>query len=136
MQLQVLGSLQIVQDGQALSPGGPKERRLYAMLVANAGQVVSLSALADVVWDGRPPRSYVKSLQVHVAHLRRLLGDRIRTVAPGYVLAVDRSTVDSLHMTDLVRSARRALDDRPALAETQVCEALGMWRGQPYGELA
>ena len=65
----MLGPLQISVDGRVWSPGGPKERRLLAVLVLHIGEVVSVDALADALWDGAPPRSAVKSVQVYVTQV-------------------------------------------------------------------
>src|SRR5215470_14814915 len=119
MQLRVLGPLQVERDGQSLSPGGPKERRLLAVLVARLSEVVSLDTITDVLWDGAPPRSSVKSIQAFVTRLRSVLnpdrdghaGSVIRTASPGYRLVVDRTVVDAYAFVDLVRNGRAALDD-------------------------
>ena len=94
MQLQVLGPLQVSSGGRVWSPGGPKERRLLAILVLHLGEVVSVDALAEALWEGNPPRSAVKTLQVYVTRLRAALaaghldGDLVRTVGRGYRLAL------------------------------------------------
>ena len=140
MQVRVLGPLQVCRDGRVWSPGGPKERRLLAILVIRLGQVVSVDALAEALWDGAPPRSAVKSVQAHVTRLRAALapagpeGNAIRTVAPGYQLVLDRAAVDAYAFMDLIRQARQAVEDGMAEeAERQLAEALALWRGEPYG---
>jgi hypothetical protein len=52
VQVRVLGPLQVNLDGRVWSPGGPKERRLLAILVLHIGEVVSVDALAEAPWDG------------------------------------------------------------------------------------
>jgi DNA-binding SARP family transcriptional activator len=54
VQVRVLGPLQISLGGRVWSPGGPKERRLLAILVLHRGEVVSVDALAEALWDGAP----------------------------------------------------------------------------------
>ena len=61
MQLRVLGPLQVSSADRVWSPGGPKERRLLAILVLHLGEVVSVEALAEALWEGAPPRSAVKT---------------------------------------------------------------------------
>jgi WD40 repeat protein/DNA-binding SARP family transcriptional activator len=143
MQLLVLGPLQVSHGGRVWSPGGPKERRLLAILVLHIGEVVSVDALAEALWEGAPPPSAVKSLQVHVTRLRAALGsgepdgDVIDTVGRGYRLALPREAVDTCVFVGLVRRARRALDDRaPQVADRHLIEAFALWRGEPYGEFA
>lgn len=143
MQVRVLGPLQVCRAGRVWSPGGPKERRLLAVLVIRLGQVVSVDALAEALWDGAPPPSAVKSVQAYVARLRAALapagsgGGVIRTAAPGYRLDLDRVAVDAYAFMDLVRQARRAVEDGvPEQAERHLAEAFALWRGEPYGEFA
>jgi DNA-binding SARP family transcriptional activator/WD40 repeat protein/energy-coupling factor transporter ATP-binding protein EcfA2 len=143
VQLQVLGPLQVRIGDQVWSPGGPKERRLLAILALNRGEVVSVDALAEALWEGDPPRSAVKTLQVYVTRLRAALAagnldaDLIRTVGRGYRLALPADAVDAYAFADLVRRARQALDDgAPQQAERYLVDALGLWRGEPYSEFA
>lgn len=133
----VLGPLEVAGTDGRLSVGGPKERRLVAMLVARAGEVVSVDALAEGMWDGNPPHSAVKTLQAYVARVRRALEpwQGLVTEPPGYRLAVDRQQVDALRFTDLAAAARRCLEaEDNAEAERLAVEALGLRRGTPYLE--
>ena len=52
MQLRVLGPLQVSSGDRVWSPGGPKERRLLAILVLHLGEVVSVEALGGGVVGG------------------------------------------------------------------------------------
>ena len=72
--MRVLGPLQVSSGGRVWSPGGPKERRLLAILVLHVGEVVSVDAVAEALWEGGPPRSAVKTVQVYVTRLRAALG--------------------------------------------------------------
>src|SRR4029079_6844463 len=100
------------------APGGPKERRLLAVLVLHIGEVVSVDALAEALWDGAPPRSAVKSVQVYVTRWRAALGageagaGALRTVGRGYRLAVDRDAVDAYVSRALTPQPRRDCDRR------------------------
>ena len=136
MQLQVLGPIQVSSGGRVWSPGGPKERRLLAILVLHVGEVVSVDALAEALWEGDPPRSAVKTLQVYVTRLRAALaaghldGDLVRTVGRGYRLASPADAVDAYAFVDLVRRARQAVDDgAPEEAERYLVDAFGAVAG-------
>ena len=51
----LLGPL-VVRDGTRYVPvSAPRQRVLLAALLLSAGRVVSLDALAEVLWDGQPP---------------------------------------------------------------------------------
>jgi DNA-binding response OmpR family regulator len=83
--------------GDTELPLRPKEHELLAVLVASAGEAVRRERLMDEVWDENWHRS-TKTLDVHVANLRRKLADagdrwdRIATLRGfGYRFEVDRA---------------------------------------------
>jgi DNA-binding SARP family transcriptional activator/WD40 repeat protein len=141
--VRVLGPLQVSQGDRVWSPGGPKERKLLAVLALRLGEVVSVDAIADALWDGAPPSRAVKSVQVYVSRVRAALDPTrsappvIQTAAPGYRLVLDRGDVDANAFVDLVRAAREANErGEPGQALTYVDEAFTLWRGEPYAEFA
>ena len=87
--------------------GGAKRRAVAALLLLDANQVVSTERLVDGVWGDDPPAAATGSLQNHVLRLRRELGDRLVTRAPGYVLRVEPGELD------LDRFRRRVDDAAP-----------------------
>lgn len=101
-----------------------------------AGRIVSSDHLIEVLWGDDPPESAMNTLQSYVSRLRRLLGDdSIRMVDHGYQLHVDAENIDALRFERLIRAA--ADDDCPPAESRALChEALGLWRGVPFGELA
>ncbi len=126
-------------DTQPSVIGSPKMRALLAALLLEAGRVVSTESLKDALWGGAPPVSARASLHNHVTRLRRLLDDpeRLRTVAPGYLLRVDQGELD-VHVFDARVVAARAAHAREDW-RTVVCaatSALALWRGVPLGGLA
>jgi DNA-binding SARP family transcriptional activator len=131
----LLGPLEAVaDDGTPIPLGGSKQRFVLAALLLRAGEVVSTDSLVDAVWGNAAPRTASTSLQNAVSALRKVLGpDLLLTRPPGYVLAVDRESVD-------VRRFERLLGEAaglpPAERAALLREALGLWRGEPLGELA
>lgn len=74
---------------------------------------------------------------MYAARLRRVLGaDRLRGVAPGYVLDLAGVDVDAARFEALLAGARDTLDRDPADGLQRIDAALALWRGAPYGELA
>src|SRR5687768_10581067 len=145
MRIAVLGPLEVQTDDRAPVPvPGAKERLLLAALVAGAPGVVSADALAETLWDGDPPASARKSLQVHVVRLRSSLepdrpsastGRYAARRGPGYALTLDRDSIDALAIGDLAapRHARLAgghLEE----AESLLSHAVELWRGDPYAD--
>ncbi|MCZ0982083.1 BTAD domain-containing putative transcriptional regulator [Streptomyces diastatochromogenes] len=88
----------------------------------------------------RPTSDPLNAVQVRVSRLRRLFraawgedGDAVIVTKPGgYVLDLDRRSVDGAAFEDLVRDARRRRrygDRAGALAGVE--RALDLWRGAP-----
>ena len=120
MEVRVLGSIEVVVGGRAVDIGGPKQRRLLALLVVHANRLVSADRLIDGLWGEQPPKRG-RELQVLVSNLRRVLEpDRpVRTPAqvlvtrpPGYVLVVDESQLDSVRFEALLASGQQLLGAR------------------------
>jgi DNA-binding SARP family transcriptional activator len=59
-------------DGRPIDLGG-KPAALLAVLVLHAPHAVTTERLVEALWEGDPPRTARKSLQVHVSRLRRAL---------------------------------------------------------------
>jgi serine/threonine protein kinase/WD40 repeat protein/DNA-binding winged helix-turn-helix (wHTH) protein len=142
MEIRVLGPIE-VGDGEPISIGGPRQRRLLAALVPRAGEVVSLDQLIEVVWSGEePPDRAAHNVHTYVARIRSALApsgldDRLRTVPPGYVLEVQPDQLDSELFEQLAGRARRLLEQGDRATAVDVArEALTLWRGRPYAEFA
>ena len=127
--------LEVMVEGRALELKRRKQRSLLALLLLNAGEVVSTDRLVEEVWAGKPPKAAVGSLQNLISDLRKALGrDLVRTRQPGYVLDVDRERVDLHRFERLVAQAAEGGDAERR--STLLNEALAMWRGSPLADLA
>jgi DNA-binding SARP family transcriptional activator len=134
MEFRILGPLEVRRDGVPLSPGGPKQRALLALLLLHANEPVSRAALIDGLWGERPPETAAKALQVYVSQLRRTLGrERVRTQPGGYRLVLEPDAVDLSRFERLVAEARAAT---PAAAAPKLREAIGLWRGPALADVA
>ncbi len=131
MEYRVLGSLEVRRGDGPLPLGGPKQRALLALLLVNANRVVARDRLIDELWGESPPDTAVKTTQVYVSRLRKLLPGALHTRPPGYVLEVEWHNVDLLRFERLVAEARRA---EPAAASRLLREALALWRGPALAE--
>jgi DNA-binding SARP family transcriptional activator len=54
--------------------GGSKPRQLLEMLALDLGTPIPKDLLAERLWDGRPPASYIATVESYVCSLRRRLG--------------------------------------------------------------
>ncbi|WP_371779259.1 ATP-binding protein [Streptosporangium subroseum] len=147
MRYQVLGPVEVLDaDGGPIQLGGQKQRALLGLLLAAGGRVVSIARLVDELWGDDPPPKVLASVQSYVANLRRVLEpDRparapariLITRPPGYALATGSiGSVDSAEFERLASAAHEALATDPAHARDLLRTAAGLWRGEPYADLA
>ena len=135
MRFRVLGPVEVTADDGPLPLEGPKQRAVLAHLIVRANQVVPADALIDQIWGDDPPQAARNSLQSYVSHLRKALGgDRLEGRAPGYVLHLTAAELDASVFETLVREARSVTGDADRGAMLR--EALGLWRGPAYADLA
>ncbi|ADD40611.1 AfsR/SARP family transcriptional regulator [Stackebrandtia nassauensis] len=135
--IRVLGPVTVVNAGEPLDLGHRRQRTVFALLAAQVGTEVSMSWLAEQVWESRPPLRARDTLYTYLSRLRKLLSAvdevELRRRRNGYLLAADATTVDLCRFRDL--SARAARVDGPeALALRR--QALGLWRGDAFADVA
>jgi DNA-binding SARP family transcriptional activator len=105
-----------------------------------AGDVVSRDALVDALWGDDPPTFAVKTLQGHVARVRRTLeaagmAEVLATRDPGYVLCIPADSIDLTAFESHATAGRAALADGDASrATTELGVALGLWRGDALAD--
>ena len=132
-QFQVLGPIQVLEEGEPLDIGGPKPRTLVALLTARVGQPLSTEALIDALWGERAPEAAANTLQSYVSRLRKALGQSmIVSTGTGYQLDVADTAVDARRFESLVADARAVLQTDAAKSAALLDEALGLWRGHPF----
>ncbi|MEU8010198.1 BTAD domain-containing putative transcriptional regulator [Micromonospora parva] len=132
VQFGVLGPLAVTTDaGEPVVVPGTKVRALLADLLANRNQVVSADRLIEDLWGDDSPANPAGALQVRVSQLRKALNDAepgarelVESRPPGYLLRAD--AVDADRFVDLSRSTD---------AE-RLTEALALWRGEAYADVA
>ena len=137
-EVRVLGPVEVVGDDGLVVLAG-KQRRLLAALVVADGRACGVDELVDAVWGERAPASAAKLVQVYVSQLRKSLpaAARIVTRTGAYELELERDLLDAHRFERLVgegKSLRAA--GNPALAASLIDQALRLWRGRAYGELA
>ncbi len=143
MRFRVLGPMAVTAAGEAQAVAGDRRRTLLAMLVAAGGEALSVDRLIDGLWGSEPPASAVSSVRSHLSRLRQELdalapgtGELVVTSTVGYRLVIEESDLDASRFEALVAEAERLGASEPERALAQVAEALGLWRGPAYGELA
>ena len=113
----LLGPVIVRRSGVALPVPRGKQRAVLAVLLLNAGRVVSVGDIAEALWGPASLPSASATVRNYVKRLRRVLGDadqaRIVTRSPGYVIRVDPGELDvaGSKSCSRVRAARR--EDSP-----------------------
>jgi predicted ATPase/DNA-binding SARP family transcriptional activator len=142
VEFRVLGPLEVVHDGEPSAPPGGKERTILARLLLEPARVVSTDALLEAAWPETDPESAARSLAVRLANLRAFLEPDRPAGAPstllvrdgqGYRLAAQPEQIDAAKLERLVTQAA-TLPPKAALAAYD--EALALWRGAPFGDVA
>lgn len=134
----MLGQVEVVGDDGPVALT-TKQRGLLAALVVADGRACDVDELVDALWEESPPSSAAKLVQVYVSQLRKLLPAEIgiRTSAGAYALDVAKELIDATRFERLVAessSARRVRNH--ALAASLASQALDLWGGRAFGELA
>jgi len=137
MKIRILGPVEVERDGETVSLG-PKQQTLLAILLINRGSAVSADRIVDDLYAGNAPRNALKTLQVHVSRLRKVLGDStLQTAAGGYRLALRQGALDSEQFDELADAGRLELAGGNATgASALLTQALALWRGSALADFA
>lgn len=143
LDVRLLGPLELRADGAPLPLPGGKPRALLAALLISRNRVVPADSLADAIWDGDVPASFLPTMQVHVSTLRRALRPlseagllTVVTQSPGYRAVVDEALVDQGRFGRWVRAGNELLAARRyAEAAERLRAALAEWTGAALADL-
>jgi DNA-binding SARP family transcriptional activator len=156
--IDVLGTLDVRENGASIAPTAPKPRQVLALLALHADQVVPVSTLIEELWAGQPPRSARTTLQTYILQLRELIAaalakektpaggpagaprrsakDVLVTSPGGYLLVSGGGTSDVREFERLAGMGYRAMDggDFPG-ASRRLREALALWTGSAFADV-
>ncbi len=138
MRVEVLGPVRVRPGCAEPCELMAKERALLAALALHVGRTAASADLESALWGDRPPRTASRSLQSHVARLRRCLGaESIVTDPVGYRLALPEAEVD-VGRLELAAAAVPASSVGAGWERLrhQLAEAEALWRGEPLTDLA
>jgi SARP family transcriptional regulator, regulator of embCAB operon len=137
IEIQVLGPVTIVHEGQVIEVSSCRVRTVLAMLALSWRTPLRFEYLMDELWPERSLGNARNALQASMLRLRRLLegvtgrpGDElVRTVGGGYLLDVQHDAVDANRFLDLAERGVQHVERDPKLAIDLLERALGLWRG-------
>ena len=134
----LLGPLRVRCGGAEVTVPRGRQRAVLAALLLNAGRVVSLDDLTEVLWGAHPPPSATVTVQNTVMRLRQSLGEArslIRTQPRGYLISIVDGKLDVSRFEDLLRDAQAAVrNDSWPEAAGAAAAALALWRGEPLAD--
>ncbi|HET7236345.1 MAG TPA: BTAD domain-containing putative transcriptional regulator [Actinomycetota bacterium] len=141
LSFRILGPLEVVRDGEALSLGAAKQRALVARLLLAPNETVSTDRLVDELWGDEAPSTAEHMLHVYVSRLRKVLRDGERKVlvtrAPGYgLLLAEEDELDAATFELVVAQARGPAHDQPEEALQLLERGLALWRGPALADFA
>jgi DNA-binding SARP family transcriptional activator len=136
----LLGPVVVRCGGVALPVPRGRQRAVLAVLLLNAGRVVSVREIAETLWGPAPPPSASATVRNYVKRLRRGLRSpgqaRIVTRSPGYMIRVDPGELDVARFEVLLDGARHAARGGSwQAAADQARESLALWRGEPLADV-
>ena len=133
----ILGPVEVSADGRVIEIGGPRLRRLLAILLLHANEPVPRGILVRDLWGDRPPAGAQGSLEVYISRLRKALGSPVLLTRPGaYCLMIDDGQLDARRFERLVGQGRSELAaNKPGPAAVTLRAALELWRGPTLGDL-
>lgn len=153
MNIEVLGTLNVRENGVSITPTAPKPRQVLALLALRADQVVSVASLTEELWGSTPPRSARTIMQTYVLQLRELIASAqergrattgarrvpkavLATFPGGYLLDSDGGTSDVRAFERLVAAGYRAMDAGDFQdAARKLRQALGLWTGPAFADV-
>src|SRR5690349_14389862 len=105
MEFRILGPLEVVVRGRPLPVSRPREQRLLAALLLEAGHMVPVERLVDAVFDDRPPDTAIKQVRNCLSTLRQRFADAgapdglFTTGSAGYELRIRPGELDAAVFT-------------------------------------
>ncbi|MDT0268672.1 AfsR/SARP family transcriptional regulator [Streptomyces sp. DSM 44915] len=146
----LLGPLSVVREGRPCTPSAVKRRALLALLLFSANRQVAAGELVEELWDSRPPKSALATLQMYISGLRRTLDPahsaarraprshpRLTTDGATYRLRVRPGELDLERFRLLAATGRRLVGEgQCGPANRAFHEALALYQGRPLADLA
>lgn len=139
----LFGPVSVRRGEREIPLGPPKQRSVFAVLAARAGEVVRREELVRAVWGVDASPTAMNSVYTYVARLRNQLEpfrrqrarpDLLVSDSLGYMLRLAPDEVDTKRFTAYLRRARKLQAERlPRAAIEEIESALALWQGPPFG---
>lgn len=139
----LLGPLEVINDGSPVPLGGVKQRAALGFLLLHANEVIPASQLLRALWADDIPHTARKILHNAISGLRRTVfkdaaeaDSVLLTRAPGYLLHINPACVDLFLFQCLAERGRSDLARGSWESAVRLLrQALGLWRGSVLTDL-
>jgi DNA-binding SARP family transcriptional activator len=131
----LLGPMRVTKNRVSHTLPGAKLRTLLAVLALHAAEPVTSDQLIEELGLVTSTSNASNTLHAHIMRLRNWLGERfsqrdaLLTREDGYVLVIDRASVDAHRFMAAAQHAAALAPGRSAAAVTTLEPALRLWRG-------
>jgi predicted ATPase/DNA-binding winged helix-turn-helix (wHTH) protein len=125
-------------DGTEISFRSRRQRVLLALLASRPRRVVPAAELVEAMWGDELPENPSAALQSQAHRLRRALealGAGLVGDAAGYRLVCSADEVDAARFEALLEQTR-SNEEGSVAALSRMEEALALWRGRAFGDVA
>lgn len=139
LRVQILGPLRIWRDGVEVEPGPRQQTYLLALLLARAGDPISINELIDLIWPDDAPATVLNVIQKYIGALRRQLepalapretGAYLHRRGSGYLFVADPEVLDVAAFRQLIDTANDAVASQHGdVALDAYLRALSLWNG-------
>jgi predicted ATPase/DNA-binding SARP family transcriptional activator len=141
MEFGILGQLRVRAGDGAVDLGSPAQRAFLAVLLSAPNAPVAADRLVDELWGEDSPPSARHLLEVYASRLRHVLDQpgvdsRIVRRGDAYELRVLPGELDADCFAAAVTRGRAAADSDPEAADDILADAMHLWAGPPYVDLA
>ncbi len=136
--VRLLGTTELERDDGSLAElGAAKVRQLLALLAHDPGRPHSVEVIVDALWPDDPPATAINLVQGYVSDLRRIVGtEQVVRTGNGYRFELAALQIDLVRFQRLVDHARTLLGDDIANASRLLTNALSLWRGPAFSDIA
>jgi DNA-binding SARP family transcriptional activator len=130
MDYQLLGPVEAFSAGRSVGLGGRRQQAALAALLLNAGRLVSVERLTEVIWNGDAPETARAQVQTCVSTLRRKVHHPIVSKYVGYTIEVAPEQIDLGVYRSHIDAGRAQLAlGHTGQAVVSLRTALDLWRG-------
>lgn len=137
LQFRLLGPVEMSRGSACIPLTVGRNEIVLAMLLLEAGRLVSVQRLVDALWAEDPPTTARSQVQICVSMLRKLLSEpdaAILTRPPGYLLRIPDGALDVSRFRQLCAAAEDTARRDSEQAVARYREAL--WRGEACASVA